>query len=291
MPFYKCVRLSARLSLLLKLTRISVILRVMNAFVSTFLTVFREGLESFLVAGISIAYLRRSGRAALLPAAYASIALAVVASGLIGWWLFELGELGAGFEGALALTAAILIITCTVQLLRAGPKMKQRITDALSRSAEKPSLFAALGIGAFLFLMITREGLEAGTMIAALSSFADSRTLVYGALAGLIAAGALAAWWSVAGRKIPLSLFFQFAAIFLLIFSLQLVIYAVHEFSEAGLLPLVDNDVWHELTEPYGPEGEIGAWLTYALAIVPSTWLIFWWLRENLDFSRRTQAN
>ena len=263
----------------------------MNAAISIFMTVFREGLESLLIAGLSLAYLRQTGRASLLPAAYAGIAAAIIASAALGWWLSGLGELGPAWEGSLALLAAILIITCTVQLLRAGPKMKQKITASLERTASGNSLLAGLGIAAFLFLMITREGIEAGTMIAALSSYGEGSKLVIGGILGFVAAAALAIAWSIAGRRVPLGLFFQFAAIFLLIFSLQLVIYSFHEFAEGGLLPLLDNDKWHEWTEPYGPEGEIGAWLTYALAIVPSVWLIVWWVRSNLDIKPRTQAN
>jgi high-affinity iron transporter len=31
-------------------------------------------------------------------------------------------------------------------------------------------------------------------------------------------------------------------------------------------------DLWHIATEPYGPEGEYGAWFTYALVLVPAAW-------------------
>ena len=53
-----------------------------------------------------------------------------------------------------------------------------------------------------------------------------------------------------------------------MLFVLQLTIYAFHEFSEAGALPL-DNAYWHIATEPYGPDGEYGHWLSYALVLIP----------------------
>ena len=56
---------------------------------------------------------------------------------------------------------------------------------------------------------------------------------------------------------------------------MQLVVYAFHEFAEAGALPLLDNGYWHELTEPYGPGGEYGVWLTYTLILAPLS-LIIW---------------
>jgi len=61
-------------------------------------------------------------------------------------------------------------------------------------------------------------------------------------------------------------------SVFLLLFAFQLVIYAFHEATEANLLPL-DNAYWHLKTEPYGPEGEYGALLTYALVLIPAVWL------------------
>ena len=60
---------------------------------------------------------------------------------------------------------------------------------------------------------------------------------------------------------------------FLLVFSLQLVIYTFHELTEAGALPFVDNEYWHIATEPYGPEGVYGQWLTYLMVLVPVAWL------------------
>ncbi|HEY3076508.1 MAG TPA: iron permease, partial [Burkholderiales bacterium] len=67
-------------------------------------------------------------------------------------------------------------------------------------------------------------------------------------------------------------LFFRVTSVFLLLFAVQLIIYAFHEATEANLLPL-DNAYWHLATEPYGPEGEYGALLTYALVLVPAAWL------------------
>lgn len=64
-----------------------------------------------------------------------------------------------------------------------------------------------------------------------------------------------------------MSLFFQVTAIFMVLFCIQLAIYAIHEFSEAGALPLVDNEYWHEVTEPFGPEGVYGTWLSYGLVL------------------------
>ena len=52
-------------------------------------------------------------------------------------------------------------------------------------------------------------------------------------------------------------------AIFLLIFVVQLLIYGFHELTEANLFP--GSEALHWATEPYGPDGIYGQYLTYLL--------------------------
>jgi high-affinity iron transporter len=70
------------------------------------------------------------------------------------------------------------------------------------------------------------------------------------------------------------------SAIFLAIFLVQLLLYGVHEMSEAGVLPA--SQTIHEATEILGPDGKVGHLLAYSLAIVPTLWLVgLWWKRRN----------
>ncbi len=61
------------------------------------------------------------------------------------------------------------------------------------------------------------------------------------------------------------------------------VMYAFHEFTEIGMIPGLDNEYWHLATEPYGPEGVYGQWLSYGMVIVPLAWLAFAWLKDRLS--------
>jgi high-affinity iron transporter len=70
---------------------------------------------------------------------------------------------------------------------------------------------------------------------------------------------------------VNLARFFQVTAVFLAVFVVQLVIYGFHELTEAHLWP--GSDYWHWLTEPYGPDGVYGQYLTYALVLLPMGWL------------------
>ena len=48
--------------------------------IQAFVITLREGLEAFLIVAISLAYLKKTGRAALLPAVHWGIALSVALS-------------------------------------------------------------------------------------------------------------------------------------------------------------------------------------------------------------------
>ena len=79
---------------------------------------------------------------------------------------------------------------------------------------------------------------------------------------------ALVAWsWSRFGHRVNLGLFFQVTAVFLLVFVVQLLIYGFHELTEANIFPY--SETLHWATEPYGPDGRYGQYLSYLLVMLP----------------------
>jgi len=150
--------------------------------------------------------------------------------------------------------------------------MRRHIGDHLEAAAQRPGGAAWFSVFAFVVLMITREGMETAFITASLFRQTETVLFVWGAIAGLALAAALAWAWSRYGHRVDLALFFRVTSAFLLLFAVQLLIYSFHEATEANLLPL-DNAYWHLATEPYGPEGEYGALLTYALVLIPAAWL------------------
>ena len=148
-------------------------------------------------------------------------------------------------------------------------------------TANRPSRAAWWGVFVFVLLMIVREGMETALLLTTLFLQQGERETLVGALLG-IAGAALLAWaWIRYGRRVNLARFFQVTAIFLFIFSIQLVIYTLHEFFEAGVVPFVDNEFWHVATEPYGPEGVYGEWLTYLMVLIPAVWLAWVALKDR----------
>ena len=230
----------------------------------------REGIEMFLIVAIAAAYLRKTGRAALLPAVWWGTAAAAVASLVLGVWLAEVAVLPAR-QGVLALIAAALVATMVVYMLKAARRMRAEIGQRLEAASSRPGAGAWLGTFLFTVLMITREGMEFAFVAASIAGQAGSAALLSGAALGLAAAALLALGWVRYGQRINLGLFFQVTSIFLVLFVLQLLLYAFHEFTEAGVLP-IDNAYWHLATESWA-EGEYANMISIGLIVIPLAWL------------------
>ena len=241
---------------------------MLQAFVIT----LREGLEAFLIIAISLAYLRKSGRRELIPAVHWGIGLSVLLS-IGAAYLFEQAANQALWEGILALAAAASVATLTVHMWRTAKKIKSEIEGHLSASTAKTGTAAWTGVFLFTLLMISREGMETALLIGTLLTQVETMSILGGAIAGTVAAAGVAMLWSRYGHRVNLGLFFQVTAIFLLVFVAQLLIYGFHELTEANLFP--NSEALHWATEPYGPDGVYGQYLTYLLVAGPLGWLLF----------------
>ena len=245
---------------------------MLQAFVIT----LREGLEAFLIIAISLAYLRKSQRSELIPAVHWGIAASVVLSIAAGWLFFQ-AKNQALWEGVLALAAAVSVASLTVHMWRHAKRIKKDIEGHLQSSTMKSRASAFAGVFLFTLLMITREGMETalllGSIFFQMGSGSDVLMVAAGAVGGVLAAAVVAWLWSRFGHRINLAVFFQVTAVFLAVFVVQLFIYGIHELSEANLFPYSEPIHW--ATEPYGPDGRYGAFLSYGLIALPVGWLLF----------------
>jgi high-affinity iron transporter len=240
---------------------------MLQAFVIT----FREGLEAFLIIAISLAFLRKSGSRHLIPAVQWGIAVSVVLSVIAGW-LFARASNQALWEGILALVAAVSVASLTVHMWRTARRIKGEIEGHLDQSRQLTGNKAWLGVFLFTLLMISREGMETALLMGTLIFQVRALDIIFGAAAGTALAAVVSWLWSRYGHRVNLGLFFQVTAIFLLIFVVQLLIYGFHELTEANLFP--GSEALHWATEPYGPDGLYGQYLTYMLIAVPFGWLL-----------------
>lgn len=238
----------------------------------TLLISFREGLEALLVVAIATLYLRRTGRAHLLSAIRTGLAVAVALSVGVGIVLSRIGAMTPVAEGVMALLAAAAVVWCVLHMMKAGKTMGKEITAKLDHATVLDGSKAWLAVFGFTLFMVGREGIETATMLASLASNAQLGHLLWGGLMGLALAVAVAWAWARYGKAVDLGRFFRVTAWFMMIFALQLTVYALHEFTEAGSIPGIDNVWWHDLTQNLA-EGSIAEVISLALVIVPTLWL------------------
>ena len=177
------------------------------------------------------------------------------------------------WEGVLAFVALILVSSLLVYMLKAAKTMK----SDLERRIDK----AAAGFGGVFFftvLMITREGMETALLVTTALFQMKSAPLVLGLVLGVTAAAAVGFTWTRLGRGVNVGVLLKVSAVFLSVFLLQLALYTVHELAEANVLP--NARAIHDATEILGPDGRIGAALTWLLALVPTAWLVAAWVKR-----------
>jgi high-affinity iron transporter len=230
--------------------------------------VFREGFEAFLSVAIIFAFLRKTGRDWLRPAVYVGIVTSVVASFALGWWLMRVNQ--SFWEGVLGLVAAVLVASFVVHVWRTAPKMKGDMERRLNVYSSPASRFLAMaGVFFFTVLMVTREGMETALM---LIQVRNSR-FILGSLLGIAAAAAMSWAWAHYGHRIDVKRFFQVTGLFLLLFTVQILFYSIHEFSEAEVLGRWSEAI-HNATEPYSPVGIYGKWISVLMVGLCAAWLV-----------------
>lgn len=265
---------------------------------NSFIIVFREGFESILLVAVILSYLRKSGQKWLTPAVYVALILGLSASAALGYVLRNgvedsvlestfgatIGSSISSFlgneslrEGILGIVAMVMVGSLVIYMWRTGPKLQQRMRTRLGAVSSRGSRIAAIaGVFIFTFLMITREGMETALMLLQV----HGSEMLGGALLGLFAAGGFAWSWAKFGHLINVKRFFQVTGIFLLLFMLQVGIYSLHEFSEAGLLP--NSEALHAATEKFSPDGLYGKWFSVVMISVCALWLLGGRLKDRL---------
>ena len=236
-----------------------------------FIVIFREGMEMFLITAIAIAFLKQTNQEHLIKTAYTSVVAALLFSVGFGYGLSILGKMTPFWEGTLAFIAAGLIITCTYEIIKLGPKMGCIMRDEIIKLTGTKENVSKWGLFGFIFLMIVREGIEVSTMVAALARQTGTESMLLGCTLGLLASIFLALLWLRYGKKINLSLFFNACAIYLVLFCVQLVIYGIHEYAQINMLPFIDNQFVHSYTKIF--RREFANYLALAMVLLPLSYI------------------
>ena len=241
------------------------------------MVVLREGVEAFLIVAITVAYLRKTGRAKLLGAVGWGTAVSVFASGGLGYFLWRTeGANQPVWEGVLGVVTVVLVTTLVIHMWRTGGRLRAQMENRLSEvSAAEATPSALWGVFLFTVVMITREGMEMALLLIQIQEPLMTAGVVLG-LAGVVAIGY---GWQQFGYLINLKHFFQVTAVYLLLFTVQIGIQSFHEFTEAGIFP--NSAALHIASEPFSMEGFYGRGFALLSVIGCALWLVGAWVNDT----------
>jgi high-affinity iron transporter len=204
---------------------------------SALLVALREGVEAALVVGIVLVYLNRTGRRALTKYVWSGVAFAAAASIVAAVLLDRWKVSEDGFEGLLMLLASALVVTMIVWMNRVARTLRKDIESRLETYAQHSTRAAGWGIGAFVFLMVVREGAELVLILRAVELSSVGVEVWIGTLLGIGLAVAVGLFFFQGTLKIPLHRFFAATSVILMVVAFQLALTGLHELSEAMWLP------------------------------------------------------
>ncbi|MGD0839906.1 MAG: Fe-S-containing protein [Candidatus Acidiferrales bacterium] len=222
---------------------------------SSLLIALREGLEAALIVGIVLVYLDRIGQRQLARYVWAGVILAVASSAVIAMALdhFQISE--DGFEGLMLLAAAVFVVTMIAWMNHAARQLRGHIEKRVGEFAKRGGWGAGLGLGAFVYLMVVREGAELVLILRAVELSTEGLEVWIGTALGLGLAVAVGVFFFEGTLKVSLGKFFSFTSIILTVVAVQLAVTGLHELSEARWIassrvemawigPIVANDVF-----------------------------------------------
>src|ERR1700716_901130 len=199
-----------------------------------FIITLREGVEAALIVGITLAYLAKIGRNDLRKAVYAALGAAFLGSIAVAVVISRTHLNEDIFEGWIMLAAAFFVITMVIFMMKTGRRLKGDIEGKIGLLAGND---AWLGLFAFIFLMVLREGVETVLILSAVSLNSTELMSFLGTLLGVIAAISFGVMFVKGSVKINLQKFFRVTTAILFLVAAQLLISGLHELSENGVLP------------------------------------------------------
>jgi high-affinity iron transporter len=203
--------------------------------------IIREGVEVVLVIGALLAYVTRSGNAAMKRLIWAGAAVGVVLSLATAFLLATLlgfaPGTGALLEGIAMLSAAVVLFWVSYWIIsKAEAERWQRYIQGRVQQAMTTGSSFALASAAFL--AVYREGFETVLFYQALLAGADDArgAVAVGFGVGCVVLAIVAVVFHVLGVRLPIRPFFLVTGALLYAMSVVFVGKGVHELQEAAVV-------------------------------------------------------
>lgn len=206
----------------------------------------REGLEAALIIGIVLGALNKVGRRDLIPVVWRAVVAAILASLLAAIIMHVLGAEFEGraeqiFEGIAMLSAAALLTWMIFWMKRQAGSVQRELAIDVQHAAVQSSTRPLFVLA---FLAVGREGLELALFLTASTLTSSVVQTITAALVGLIAAAILGYLIFASTSRLSLKKFFQVTNVLLILFAAGLITRGIHEFNEAGWVPVIIEHLW-----------------------------------------------
>lgn len=211
--------------------------------------VWRESAEALLVIGIVYAWLRRQpdaaiGRRYLAIGVVAGIALALLlAAAMLGVAHFLSGDALDGFQAAMMLVAAALIVQMVFWMRRHGRTLKRDLETRMRRNADAANWW---GLSVVVALAIGRETAETVVFLYGVGM----AQMTWPTFLAVVAAGIVLAWltfWLLqqGSRWFSWRAFFRFSEIALLLLAGGLMVGGLDKLIGMDILPPLVDPLWN----------------------------------------------
>jgi len=197
----------------------------------------REGAEAALVLSIALSLLKKRGLEHLSWALFAGTGVALVLSAIGAVLVSRLTFNQELAEGIVKLVGAGLVMSLVWWMWISAPHIKSEIESGVARATGRGDTGSALGLFVFATGMVFREGVETAIFLSAAGFNSAGLGLWLGAIAGLAIATVFGVMFARGAIRIPLKPFFSLTSAVLLLIAVQLLVGALHELSEAEVLP------------------------------------------------------
>ena len=204
-----------------------------NPMFSALVVTLREGVEAALIVGITLVYLSKIGRPDLRRTVYYALVAALVGSigGAVALSYAPINQ--DKVEGWVMLVAAVFVVSMVIFMMRTARKLKGEIENKVGSLAGTGS---QLGLFAFVFLMVFREGIETVAILAGVSLNSTELMSFLGTLLGVALAVVFGVMFVKGSVRIDLRKFFKVTTVILFFVAAQLMISGLHELSESGVI-------------------------------------------------------
>lgn len=222
------------------------------AAMSSFIILFREGLEAVLVVAAILGYLEASRNSQYRGPVLRGIGAAVIATIVLfvaASWFFEIAPVQRELlEAGTAVVAVAMLFYVSFWLVA---RLEQRrwmefVKAKVWTAATTGSAFALAGVG---FTAVFREGFETVLFYQALSTFATGMGQWVAAGAGVAVVVLAAVGFAIfkAGRKVPLKMFLTGAVMLVMAISVAFAGNAVRALQQAAMFPITFLEDWPQL--------------------------------------------